>query len=63
MIKAKQVCGASSDDRDFKDKGLLKRHAGVVSRDSEDSGPPQRQSVPAQKIDGINSPKNSATVS
>ena len=55
------MCGASSDDRDCKDKGLLKRHAGV-GRDGEDSGPPQRQSVPAHTIDRINSPKNSATV-
>ena len=40
MIKAKQICGTSSDDRDCKDKRLLQRHAGVVSRDGEDSTSP-----------------------
>ena len=56
------MCSASSDDRDCKDKGLLKRHAGVVGRDGEDSGPPQKQSVPAQTLDRVNSPKNSVTI-
>lgn len=56
------MCSASSDDRDCKDKGLLKRRAGVVGRDGEDSGPPQKQSVPAETLDRVNSPKNSVTI-
>ena len=58
------MCGNSNDDRDCKDKDqiLLQRHAGAVGGDNEDSHSLPRQSAPAQRLDRINSPKNSVTV-